>query len=386
MTQLQCIIDCNNFYVSCERLFKPWLNDNPVVILSSTNGCIVSCSNSVKALGIKVGTPVFLVNKELKAIKAAQIPANINFYQDISSRIMTSLNTIVENLEVYSIDEAFFTIPDNENSYTTCQEIAGKIEQWVGIPVSIGASYTKTLAKASLQVAKRGQKIQISRSLNEVNRILINTKTEDIWGIGKNTYKKLACMNINSALDILTIDTNFIKKTLGVNFAKTQRELEGIPTIKLKDIHKKKTISSSRIIKRSSSNKNIKFEIARHIGIICKKAIHQDDLIAAIEIKLYTDVTKEAILINRPASAEAHTWLNQIAKHEIPHLQYRRIKVSAKLASNANQNSLYPDCEKKLSKLILTQQKILGEQALFLASGAYKPGLNSVFIPEVSCC
>ncbi len=149
------LLDCNNFYVSCERLFSPELKNKPVVVLSNNDGCVISRSNEAKELGITMGEPFFKIKKITKNLQIEVLSSNYSLYADISDRIMSILKKKFLEVEVYSIDEAFFYLNNKSKNEIICSEIAKKILKWVGIPVSIGIAKTKTLAKYLIELLKK---------------------------------------------------------------------------------------------------------------------------------------------------------------------------------------------------------------------------------------
>ena len=181
------LVDCNNFFVSCERLFNPDLNGRPVVVLSNNDGCAVSRSNEAKALGIPMGCPAFKI-KEYTSVEVITISGNHTLYNDISHRIMHLLGKEVENIQVYSVDEAFFTIncSDPNEAYREAVALAYKIKHDIGIPVSVGISHSKTLAKIASHIAKKTKSdLDNTYALitqRDIMRALLGTPIEDVWG------------------------------------------------------------------------------------------------------------------------------------------------------------------------------------------------------------
>ena len=191
------LIDCNNFYVSCERVFNPKLNNKPVIVLSNNDGCAISRSNEAKALGIPMGAPAFKYEKIFRENNVQIFSSNFPFYGDMSSRVMNILSKFTPNIEIYSIDEAFLKFEGFENydleSY--CQEIKKMVLKWTGIPISIGIAPTKALAKVANRISKKFPN-QNKRSLfinSEEKRIkaLKWLKIEDVWGIGFRHAERL---------------------------------------------------------------------------------------------------------------------------------------------------------------------------------------------------
>ena len=207
------LLDCNNFYVSCERLFDPKLINKPVVVLSNNDGCVISRSNEAKSIGIKMGEPLFKIKHLIKKFRVSVLSSNYSFYGDISNRIMRVLQKSIANIEVYSIDEAFFTLDmeiDKRDFF--CNDLANKILQWTGIPVSIGIAPTKTLSKlVNYSIKKKKQYSDLRfkypnvleiKSKKELDYILANTNVRDIWGIGRGLSHFLIKNKINSALEL----------------------------------------------------------------------------------------------------------------------------------------------------------------------------------------
>jgi len=246
------LIDGNNFYVSCERVFNPKLRNKPVVVLSNNDGAIVSRSNEAKALGIKMGQPFFEIKDLIKKHDIKYFSSNYALYGDISSRIMKILNQFSPEVEVYSIDEAFIDVSHvklqklNEFGW----EIKNTIYQNTGIPCGIGISYTKSLAKVANKIAKKSIKANGVLALYEqrhIDEALRRTEINDIWGIGRKYAKKLKENNINFASDFIIQEEDLIRKNFTINGLNILRELKGIPCIELELFHEpKQSITVSR--------------------------------------------------------------------------------------------------------------------------------------------
>ncbi|MFT5684861.1 MAG: DNA polymerase V, partial [Myxococcota bacterium] len=188
------LIDCDSFYVSCERLFRPDLRLKPVAVLSNNDGCIVSRSAEVKALGIPTGAPLFQVRRKLERAGATLFSSNYTLYGDLSQRVMTTLREQSSETEVYSIDEAFVSLDgmrhDSWESYGL--QLRRAVYQEVGIPVSVGLAPTKTLAKLANRVAKRGEGVCALWRPSDIADVLHRMDTADVWGIGPRYARKLA--------------------------------------------------------------------------------------------------------------------------------------------------------------------------------------------------
>ena len=232
MKEVFALVDCNNFYVSCERVFNPRLENRPVVVLSNNDGCIVARSNEAKALGIGMGVAAFEVQDILTKNDVETFSSNYTLYADMSSRVMETLSTFTPDVEVYSIDEAFLNLAGIKcNLADYGRKIQRVIKQWTGIPVSVGIAQTKTLAKIANRIAKRSIKAKGVLDLtgsSYINNALSVTPVEKVWGVGIKTAIKLKRADIKTALDLSRADINWIKNKFGVVGARTVCELRSI--------------------------------------------------------------------------------------------------------------------------------------------------------------
>src|SRR4051794_11151387 len=204
---MKAIIDCNNFYCSCERLFKPHLMHKPVVVLSNNDGCIISISDEAKKLGIKMATPFFMAKKIIKEHDIATFSSNYNLYGDLSRRVMETIKTLVPEdcVEVYSVDEAFVDLRqvNGQKLSEIANQIKERVELWTGISVSIGVASTKTLAKIANRIAKKDKEgtgcIQILDSEEKTAAALQKTPVGDVWGVGGRKAIKLENIGVTDA-------------------------------------------------------------------------------------------------------------------------------------------------------------------------------------------
>jgi len=232
------LIDCNNFYASCERIFNPKLMRRPIVVLSNNDGCIITRSAEAKKLGIKMGEPYFKAKKIIDKNNVKVFSSNYSLYGDISQRVMETLSRFAPDIEIYSIDEAFLGLNGFENYElsTYCGYIRRTIKQWVGIPVSIGVSSTKTLSKIANNLAKKNKEYEgvcILKSWFEINEALKLTPIGDVWGIGRRLSSFLQKYNIKTAYDFIQLDKGWVRKNMGVVGEKTFLELCGVSCIEL---------------------------------------------------------------------------------------------------------------------------------------------------------
>ena len=232
------LIDCNNFYASCERIFDPKLIGKPIVVLSNNDGCIITRSAEAKQLGIKMGEPYFKAKKIIDKNNIKVFSSNYSLYGDISQRVMETLSRFASDIEIYSIDEAFLGLNGFENYELNkyCRHISDTIKQWVGIPVSVGVSSTKTLSKIANNLAKKNKNYEgvcILKTWFDINKALKLTLIEDVWGIGRKISIFLKKYNVSTAYDFTQLDKGWIRKNMGVVGEKIFLELCGVSCIEL---------------------------------------------------------------------------------------------------------------------------------------------------------
>jgi DNA polymerase V len=246
------LLDANNFFVSCERVFRPDLMYKPVVVLSNNDGCIISRSNEVKALGVPMGAPYFKYKEILTDHDVAVFSSHFTLYGDISGRMMTLIDSLVPRMEIYSIDEAFIDLSGfkDKDIETLCNCIRNTLWRSLSIPSSIGISKTKTLAKVANYYAKRVPAFKSICFLKEDHRIkhaLTHLSVGDVWGIGRQITKKLEGQGILSAYDLKNVDPRCMRQSFTVVGERIVRELNGVSCLELEDIENpKKSIQVTR--------------------------------------------------------------------------------------------------------------------------------------------
>ena len=254
------LVDCNSFYVSCERLFKPSINNKAVVVLSNNDGCIISRSKEAKILGIKMGEPYFKVEKIIKKNDVRVFSSNYALYGDISRRVMKTLRQFSPQIEFYSIDEAFLNLSsiNNEDLLEYGNKIRKTVLKWTGIPTSIGIATTKTLSKIANHVAKeeRSGVINLVNS-KKINEILKQVKINNVWGVGEKLAKFYIKNGINTAYELKNMHNNWIKKNTNVLGSRTAMELKGIPCVSLEISEEKR---KNCCVSRSFGRKVTKLE------------------------------------------------------------------------------------------------------------------------------
>ena len=280
------LIDCNNFYASCERIFNPKLMGRPIVVLSNNDGCIITRSAEAKQLGIKMGDPYFKAKKIIDKNNVKVFSSNYSLYGDISQRVMETLAKFAADVEIYSIDEAFLGLNGFENYElnTYCGYIRRIINQWVGIPVSIGVSSTKTLSKIANNLAKKNKEydgVCILKSWLDINEALKLTPIGDVWGIGRRLSIFLKKYNVNTAYDFTQLDKGWVRKNMGVIGEKIFLELYGVSCIELDLIPSdKKSCCVSRSFSRSIEKIHDLEESVSSYGARVSEKIREEGLVA----------------------------------------------------------------------------------------------------------
>ena len=289
------LVDCNNFFVSCERLFKPWLEGKPVVILSSNDGCIVARSEEAKKLGLKMGEPYFKVKEQCELGKISVYSSNFQLYSGISAKIMSLLTQTAPEIEVYSVDEAFMkfsTTVSSETIFRECLDIKRLVARCVGIPVSIGIAPTKTLAKVANDCAKKKNRNIGVFNLNCPilrNEILSSYPIGEVWGIGSQTNQKLRSAGIFTAGDFIKMDPYHIRKLLGVVGERIFWELKGISALHLEERQAKKTITYSRSFGHVITDfSELAEALATFVNQSCVKLRKQKSCASAMQIYVET--------------------------------------------------------------------------------------------------
>jgi DNA polymerase V len=246
------LIDCNNFYASCERVFRPDLIGKPVVVLSNNDGCVIARSNEAKAIGIPMGAPAFESEKLFKQHNVNVFSANFALYGDMSQRVMTILRDYSPEMEIYSIDEAFLKLTgfDKFDLQDYGNQIRYRVTKWTGIPISIGIAPTKALAKAANRIAKKYQEqtgnVHLINTEEKRIKALKWLPVEDVWGIGRQHTKRLKAKNINTAFDFTQLTDNWVRENMAIVGLRLKHDLQGIPTLDMEDIQPKKNIATTR--------------------------------------------------------------------------------------------------------------------------------------------
>jgi len=286
------LVDGNNFYVSCERVFNPSLEGRPVVVLSNNDGCIISRSNEAKALGLKMAEPVFQKKEVIEKNNVVVFSSNYTLYGDMSNRMMKTLQTFSPDIEVYSIDEAFIGLAGIQVDLTDyAKRIKTTIQKNIGIPVGVGIANTKTLAKIANKIAKKQNGVFVIDSEQIRDWALRNTPIEDVWGIGRQYSKMLTKVGVNTAYDFSQLDASWIRGKMSVVGQRTRDELLGQPCIAIDTIIRaKKNIATTRAFGKKLSDINIIAEaVATHAVRCAEKLRKQKSIANFVTIFIHTD-------------------------------------------------------------------------------------------------
>ena len=298
MTKLFALVDCNNFYASCERVFNPALRNKPIVVLSNNDGCVIARSNEAKAIGIGMGEPHFKCQNLLIQHKVQVYSANFVLYGDISARVMNTLARFAPELEIYSIDEAFLSLDGlSQDPYTYVNDMRERVKRDTGMPVSIGVAPTKTLAKIANRIAKKHSTEGVFCLIEQgdIDHWLGKIEVRDIWGIGGEKAEFLKRYGIENALQLKNCTDNWIKKYLTIVTLKTVWELRGISCFSLDEVlPDKKAIGTSRTFGYEVSTLDELSEaIAAYIAQASEKLRRQGSVCGYVQVFVETDRFKE---------------------------------------------------------------------------------------------
>ena len=405
-TIMKAIIDCNNFYCSCERLFKPWLKHKPVVVLSNNDGCIISRSDEAKQLGIKMAAPYFMVKPFLNDHGVTAFSSNYGLYGDLSKRVMDTVATIlpVGCIEVYSVDEAFLDldqVPAHELR-TTVQKIKDRVELWTGIAVSIGVAPTKTLSKianhhAKMHKAKSGC-LLILDTPAKVEAALKKTPVNEIWGVGKQFATKLNKQGVNNAHELRLMPEEWIRQNLGgVVGVRLLKELQGEAAIVIDEqLSLKKMVSCTRRFGLPLSDiKPIKEAVATYASRAAEKLRRQGSAVKNLSVFVIPKKVTKGSIYKPLEPVSAHVILPiatsvtlEIIKQALTLVEqlfeqgtiYEKagVVLTELVPDNAVQGSLFKSLEKPENKVLMNMVdnvnfSMRNELVKFAAAGTLKP-------------
>ncbi len=293
---MYALVDCNNFYASCERVFNPKARNRPVVVLSNNDGCVIARSNEAKRLGFKMGTLAFQVEQLIKQHNVMAFSSNYTLYGDMSNRVMGLLSSYVQDIEVYSIDEAFLDLHGFERfgwkEYGT--RILTETMRGTGIPLSMGIAPTKTLAKIANKFAKRYpayKGVCVIDTDDKRLKALRKTPVADIWGIGRRYARRLSAMGVDTAYDFSLLPPAWVRKQMTVVGERIWKELHGIPCIEMELMPPpKKQICTSRAFGRMLTDyREIADAVTTYAGLCAQKLRRQKSCAASLMVFIHTN-------------------------------------------------------------------------------------------------
>ena len=297
---MYALADCNNFFVSCERVFNPGLNGRPVIVLSNNDGCAVSRSNEAKKLGVKMGVPVFQIRDLVQKHQIAVFSSNFVLYGDMSRRVQETLRAYAPAIELYSIDEAFldFSGMEHQNLDALAKEISGACLRNTGIPVSVGVAPTKTLAKIASKLCKQYLKLRGGCYLHkpaDIEKVLKKYPIDDVWGIGRQYTKKLKALGINTAYEFTQLSALRVQKMMGITGLRTWKELRAEACIEFMQASppKQQICVSRSFSKEISDIKELALQVSMFCAMACEKLRKQDSHCYQALVFIMTNPHKE---------------------------------------------------------------------------------------------
>ena len=369
---LFALVDVNNFYVSCERVFQPKLEQVPMVVLSNNDGCAVARSAEVKALGVKMGTPWFQIQDLAKQHGITAYSSNYTLYGDMSNRVVQVLRGFTPNLEIYSIDESFLQIETVLKQYRDTVDFGRQVKQAVkettGLPVCVGIGASKTLAKFANHLAKKHPQFSGVCDVNAMSREALyqwmsETEVGEVWGIGRQIAKKLKAQKIQSVFDLLQTSPQAMRQQFGVVMERLCYELRGVSCLKLEEVTpaKQQIIASRSFGKLVTSQTELAQSVATHAARAAEKLRSQDGVTGALTVFIQTNPFKQnepqhhqSITIPLAEATDNTLTLTNAALAGLqriyqPHFRYKKAGVILNLISDkpTMQQSLFDDVQSK---------------------------------------
>jgi len=335
------LVDCNNFYASCERVFQPQFRNTPIAILSNNDGCVIARSDEAKIIGLPMGAPAFKYKQFFKENNIQVFSSNYPLYGDMSSRVMSILRQFSPDVEVYSIDEAFLqlNILEYDNLNKLGYEMRNRILQWTGLPTCVGIAPTKTLSKVANKIARKFPKETGGTFVIDTEKKRIKalkwTKIKDVWGIGRRLQKRLSQQNIQTAYDFTQLSDAWVKNNFSTTELNLKKDLEGIITLTLEDDHPvKKSIATTRSFENTYTDiKDIKERIATFANSCAEKLRVQNSncnilivLLQGNRFEKEPQPHKNSITIVLPHSTNSSLTITKYASKAIEQLYKKGIR------------------------------------------------------------
>lgn len=373
------LVDCNNFYASCERVFNPYWEKRPVVVLSNNDGCVIARSNEAKALGIKMGVPAYQIKEIVSEHEVAVFSSNYTLYGDMSGRVMSILADLAPELEIYSIDEAFLNLEGIKDLTTIGGNIINKVTRGTGIPVSLGIACTKTLAKVANKFAKKYpayNRICIIDTEEKRIKALQLFEIGNVWGIGRKQAAKLEKQGVKTAYDFTQLSEIWVRKNMTVTGERTWKELRGVSCIDLESAPpSKKQICTSRSFgKMLTDIETIAEAIATHASACARKLREQKSFARSLMVFIHTNNFREDLpqywkntVVHLPVPTNdtqeiVHYALSGLKMIYRENYQYKKAGVIITEITEGAQLGLFDSINRKRQELLMqTIDKINGE-------------------------
>ena len=372
------LIDCNNFYASCERVFNPLLRNIPIVVLSNNDGCVIARSNEAKALGIPMGAVALQYQHLFRRHGVKVFSANFHLYGDMSHRVMNILSTYSPVSEIYSIDECFLSLHGMKVDYHEYGlDMVRKVKKWTGIPVCVGTAPTKALAKVANRIAKKFPDITHGSYAidSEEKRIkaLKWLSVEDVWGVGRQNAKKLFAIGVKKAYDFTLLPESWVLKHMTIVGLRLQRDLKGTPSIEMEEEEKKQSIATTRSFSDDVNTfEELKERLTAYTTAAAEKLRAQNSLCHTMNLFVETNRFKEtetyyykSIQLKLPFATSSTIEMVAFAvmglKHIYrPHLHYKKAGVilSKFVDADCYQPSLFFNSDPRHKELMKVIDKI----------------------------
>ena len=391
------LVDCNNFYVSCERLFQPQLEGKPVIILSNNDGCAVARSNEAKALGIKMGVPYFEIKDLCRKHGVQVFSSNYTLYGDLSNRVHSVLKDMAVRQEVYSVDESFLDLSGIPDLTNYAQKIRSRVKQWTGIPVCVGLGHTKVLAKFANHLAKKHKFLNGVCNLDELGQSRVDkamqiTQVGEIWGVGRKINDRLQAMGINTVYDLRIANPKHISKIFSVNLERIVYELNGIPCIELEEYQEpnKQIVSSRSFGQAVTSRDGLLSSLTYHVEQASRKMRRQGLFARQMIVFAHTNRFKDdyfssSVNVVFPAALDSFRYMTKCLNNALdviykPNIGFKKsgVIITDLIAGEQDTRDLFDNVSIKHDNLLPTLESIkkqFGKQSIqivkYLADAAW---------------
>lgn len=386
------LVDCNNFYASCERLFRPDLNGKPVVVLSNNDGCVIARSEEAKALGITMGAPAFRFEKKFKVQQIHVFSSNYALYGDMSNRVMTLLGQFTPHTEIYSIDEAFLRFDGHKHMdlRATGEQIRQTVTRGTGIPVSIGIAPTKTLAKLANRIAKKFSDqtggVYVMDTQDKLLKAISFFRIGDVWGIGRQHEKKLKAVGVETILDFTLLPEEWVRKHMTVTGLRMQQELAGIRTLDLEPPTGRKNIAVTRSFNENYTRfDDLKERIITFAAVCAERLRAQDSCCNVLQVFVHTNTFRpdqpqynKSVTMDLPFPTNSSIELAQFAVQALGRIfkegyGYKKAGVAVMefTPAHASQKMIFANSDPRHQHLMAVVDKLnksMGQDKVVLAS------------------